>query len=253
MKELNLFYQFYDLLYSDKDYKSEIETILSIAKKFTPLPLNKILEIGCGTGNHTNELADHGIEITAIDTDKSMVGLAIAKGIGNPNWKVRFCHHSVEQLSESDFNMAIALFNVVSYIPDTAALQSFFNGVYKALLPGGVFIFDCWNGIAAIKDPPQGKSISKTSMANLVRCDLISHTDFYNQKSRLEYSIKVRDNENNTYQSDVFELEQTLWTPMQIKDCIENSKLKMVHSCKSFEIEKPATDHEWKIMFICKK
>ena len=254
MKKANLFYQYYDILYSSKSYREEIETILSIAAKHYPQSLKKILEIGCGTGSHTKELAQRsGAKIVAIDTDQFMVELATAKVMNKNTENIQILRCAIEQMEETDFNMAIAAFNVITYIPDMNSLQSFFDKLYQSLKLGGLFIFDCWNGIAAIKDPPQSKNFNKIAEGKNILCKVISRTDFFNQKTALEYKIQINDINGNIIESEDFSFEQTLWTPMQIEYCLKESGLEVIQCCKSFEPTTKASDKDWKIMYICKK
>ena len=47
----NNFEKHYDLIFANKDYKKEVSYILRKAK---PINLKKILDVGCGTGTHSN-------------------------------------------------------------------------------------------------------------------------------------------------------------------------------------------------------
>jgi len=253
MSGTNLFYQYYDLLFSDKKYRNEVDTVWSIAEIFAAGSVSKMLEIGCGTGNHTLEFAQKKAEMVAIDTDPEMIARARAKGISQGYPNVALHCTPVEQLQESGFDLAVALFNVVTYISSTDALLSFFHGVYRSLKPGGIFIFDCWNGIAAIKDPPFGKSIMKKDGDNTVVCDLIPRTDCFHQVTTLEYRIKVSDEQHQQIDSDVFGFDQTLWTHMQIEYCIEKSNLHLIRCCKNFDVENLPSEEDRTLMFICQK
>jgi len=252
MKKINLFYQYYDLLFKEKNYSTEVDKIISIVKKHQQQPLTKILEIGCGTGNHSFELIKHFKELVAIDIDKNMLDIAIKKQKSNKTDNIKFFYTPVEKISEFNFDLVLALFNVITYIPSMNDLHVFFEGVNKTLKKDGLFIFDCWNGIAAIKDPPASKSLKKISDNHTILCDLKSKTDFFNQKTLLEYNIKVSNSENKIIDSDIFQFEQTLWTPMEIKYFLEKSNLRILQCNKIFE-DTPATENDWKIMFICAK
>ncbi len=253
MENKNLFYKYYDILYASKDYKLEVDSILSIAKTFYSHPINKILEIGCGTGNHTLELAKNDVSIIAVDNDKEMIDIALSKIKDKGLKNVKIYYGVIEQLDRKDIDVAMAGFNVVTYIPNMNSLISFFKGVNSCLKPGGIFVFDCWNGIAAIVDPPKSK-ISKVKYAdNEIICNLTSNTDFIKQKTKLTYNLNVIDREGVSIESDTFSFEQTLWTPMQLDYCIEASGLKVVRCCRNFEVEQAASEKDWKIMYICEK
>jgi len=66
-------------------------------------------------------------------------------------------HADVQNLKENNFDMAIAMFNVVNYIENQADLNTFFRAIADKLEKKGMMVFDCWNGIAAVLDPPKIK------------------------------------------------------------------------------------------------
>lgn len=238
-------------MYASKDYAGEVKTLLSIAKKYNQSEIKKILEIGCGTGNHTIELAKTKKKITAIDTDRFMIDIAKSKTKNLKNISALFT--PIEKIKEKDFDVAFAMFNVVTYIADLKSLISFFKGVSSALNKKGVFVFDCWNGIAAMKDPPQSKTSSQNIGDKIITTELNSTTDFINQKVKLDYHFFISDKKSKTIQKDSFSFNQTLWTPLEIKFALESAGLNVIVCCKNFQPEKKATETDWKIMFICSK
>ena len=251
MKKNNLFYQYYDSLYAEKDYSGEVKTLLSIAKKYRNAEIKNILEIGCGTGNHTVEFAKTKNKITAVDTDVYMADIAKSKTQNLKNVNIHF--GTIEKLNEKGFDVGFAMFNVITYIPDLKSLLSFFNGVSAAVKNNGIFIFDCWNGIAAIKDPPKSKTFHQNVDDKKITCELESKTDFQNQKVKLSYTIHLKDKKGKALGKDSFSFDQTLWTPMEIKHALETTNFEITECCKNFQPGKPASEADWKIMFICKR
>ena len=65
----------YDLIYSKKDYKAETNLISELIKKFLSSKVN-ILDIGCGTGQHTLELLKKGYKVTGVDLSNEMLKIA---------------------------------------------------------------------------------------------------------------------------------------------------------------------------------
>ena len=77
----NLYSQYYDLLYRDKDYLGEVEYIDKLIKS-----LNKetktILDLGCGTGRHAEILCDKGYIVHGVDRSKEMLEVAESRRKG---------------------------------------------------------------------------------------------------------------------------------------------------------------------------
>ena len=71
----NAYAEYYDLLYSNKDYSSEAQYIDSLIKK-TSSKANSILELGCGTGAHAEYLARMGYTVHGVDVSPAMISKA---------------------------------------------------------------------------------------------------------------------------------------------------------------------------------
>lgn len=252
-KKSDLFYQYYDDLYFSKNYKEEAALVISLVRKYYPGKIKKMLEIGAGTGNHTKEFARQNFSITAIDTDEKMFYASSKKFPAEKFPNIKMMNLPVENLKEKNFEFAVAGFNVVNYIPDFSSLLSFFRAVSQRLKPNGLLVFDCWNGIAAIMDPPQSKVIHCKSGKNFVNCTISSETSFMAQRTNLVYNLKVKDERGKETGSGVFSFEQMLWTPMELGYCINEAGLKTLLCCRHLRPEITADENEWKIMFVCQK
>ena len=72
MKELfNGIAKYYDLLYEDKETKSEVLYLDCLLKEYGK-EINSILEFGMGTGRHAKELISLGYEVNGIERSKDM-------------------------------------------------------------------------------------------------------------------------------------------------------------------------------------
>lgn len=244
------FYKYYDSLFQNKDYKKETDLILELHKKFSGKKIKKVLEIGCGTGNHTLELAKNSFEVTSLDIDQHMIDIAEQKVKNLKN--VRILNNRVESLEENDFDLVLAMFNVVTYIKDFDSLLSFFKGVSSTMSKDAIFVFDAWNGIAVINDPPKSK-LSKHNLGDLnLEVKTWADTDFFNQTAKLNYEIKVfKDQE--LVESDNHSFDQALWTPIEIKYALEKEGLRILLNCPFLDISRSASKEDWKIMYCCSK
>ena len=71
----NIYSNYYDALYSDKDY---IEEVAYIVKKLSinGVSSGNILEFGCGTGIHGQLLDDSGYSVHGVDKSSQMIDIA---------------------------------------------------------------------------------------------------------------------------------------------------------------------------------
>jgi SAM-dependent methyltransferase len=225
------FHDYYDEIYSLKDYKKEVDVVYSI---ISPLKPANILDIGCGTGNHTAEFAkrDGVFRVVGVDNDKDMIERAKQKFINAEFYS--------EPVSSEGFSLAVSLFNVVNYIQDINSLKSFFGDV--RYVTNDYYIFDCWNGVAALFDPPK----KTTKIIKNIVIDIEPEIDYMNQVVHMKNKINVA--------GDVFDYEydQKLWTPAELKYILQSIGFNDIQMFDWMKPGVPATVKSWKIMVVCK-
>lgn len=139
MSNFKKYSQYYDLLYADKDYKLESEYILKHI--FSNKNAKTLLEMGCGSGGHSEYFSKKGLAITGIDISETMIEIAKNKNIPNFNPVVG----DITNFSfEKKFDSVISLFHVISYLNDNESLFKCFQLAFDHLNPNGYFIFDFW-------------------------------------------------------------------------------------------------------------
>ena len=252
MDSSQLFYRYYDTLFSAKDYAGEVDAVFRHCTSYPLQPLEHILEIGCGTGSHTVEIArDPRVQVTAVDVDPEMLALAQTKAEQASKKNVSF---ATSCSASRNVDLCVALFNVVNYICGDESLHTFFEDIMSSLRSGGIFIFDCWNGTAALLDPPGSKAYEQEDCeGQKVSCHLTSQTDLVKKITVLNYQLDLFDQSGKKIESGNYQLEQRLWTPLQVKAALQKAGFEVVTVCIPFEFEQAANDSDWKIMFVCRK
>ena len=71
-RNFKLYSKYYDLLYSDKNYQTEVDYICRLLDNYSQNKC-KILEFGSGTGKHGSLLYEKGFKVTGIEKSKEMV------------------------------------------------------------------------------------------------------------------------------------------------------------------------------------
>jgi SAM-dependent methyltransferase len=147
--------EYYDLLYSVKDYQAEAEYVCSLIEKFAP-GAQSILDIGCGTGSHDFCFAERGYDVTGIDLSPAMVLRANAKKAEKGVSNVSFHQGNILELRlHREFDVVTSLFHVMNYLTNSADMRTGFYNALRHVRPDGVFIFDSWYGPAVLSDLPK--------------------------------------------------------------------------------------------------
>ncbi len=155
MKVFENFADYYDIFYRDKDYESEIDTLLGLLKgKIKEDAL--ILDMGCGTGRHAFELNKRGYTVHGIDLSEEMIHIAENKY--REIESMTFAVDDIRQYqSEQKFNLVLSLFHVLSYQNTNEDICKAFRTAYNCLEENGLFVFDCWYGPGVLTDHPYVK------------------------------------------------------------------------------------------------
>lgn len=108
----------------------------------------KILDIGCGTGRHSIELAKRGYNVTGVDLSESQLKRAREKA-AEAGVSPDFRRHDARALPfESEFGLAIMLCEGGFPLMETDELNfEILKSAVRALKPGGKFIFTTLNGL----------------------------------------------------------------------------------------------------------
>ena len=131
----------YDRLTSDVDYKSWVEFAQAILKKEGLSP-RTVADLACGTGSATRILAEQGYRVTAVDLSEEMLTEAMDKCADLAEMPT-FVHQNLAQLHlPRAVDMAVCFLDSLDYILDPSDCEKAICRTYKALNPGGIFIFD---------------------------------------------------------------------------------------------------------------
>lgn len=108
-------------------------------------PARRVLDLGCGPGEHSRRLAEAGFEVVGIDASESM--LAMARETPVPE-NLRFVLGDVREvgrLAEGEFGGAICLGNTLPSLRERDDLLRMFQGLRERLLPGAAFLLQVLN------------------------------------------------------------------------------------------------------------
>ncbi len=177
----------YDLIYSKKDYKSETNLISELIKKFLSSKVN-ILDIGCGTGQHTLELLKKGYNVTGVDLSNEMLKIAKKKLLLNKLFSNNLFNlnaYDVNKLN-TKFDVVLMMFNVIGYLDN---LELLFQRLQDSLKPNALIFFDYWSETAVKKNPP--KTTKKDFLCNQFKATKISKGKIIKNKVIVDLNLNI--------------------------------------------------------------
>ncbi len=115
---------------------ADVDTVIALA---APTPRSRILDVPCGDGRHSRELAARGFVVDAVDRSPALLAHARVAATGGV-----FTVHEQDMRElpwPATFDLACCLGNSFGYLGDDGDLD-FLRGVRGALRPGGRFVLD---------------------------------------------------------------------------------------------------------------
>ncbi|HHX71827.1 MAG TPA: class I SAM-dependent methyltransferase [Clostridiales bacterium] len=134
--------QFYDELTTDVPYTAMAEYIETLFLKYGGKKPSLLLELACGTGSMTREMAKKGYDMIAVDYSSDMLTLAREKLDDIAPQPLLLCQRMEELNLYGTVDGVISCLDSVNYLSSQKALEQAFERVGLFLEEGGLFIFD---------------------------------------------------------------------------------------------------------------
>ena len=131
----------YDRLTNDVDYQAVADFYKQILAREGLQPRTAV-DLACGTGSVALLLAQDGLQVTAVDMSQEMLCIASQRAQSLDNPPLFVCQR-LERLSlPRGVDLAVCALDSMDYIIDPADCEKAIGRIYRALNPGGCFIFD---------------------------------------------------------------------------------------------------------------
>ena len=133
--------QSYDRLTNDVDYDATVDFYFEILEREGLTPRTAV-DLACGTGSVALRLAQKGLQVTAVDMSWEMLTVAQQKAADTGVYPQFACQKLQQLQLPRGVDLAVCALDSIDYILDPSGCQEAIRRVYKALNPGGCFIFD---------------------------------------------------------------------------------------------------------------
>lgn len=132
------FAKYYDKLYENKNYIKEIRFIDKIVKRDIGSKRRYLLDVACGTGNHTLLFKRRGYVTAGIDNSSEMLRIARKK-----NKLIEFIKADMKNFSlKNNFDVIVCLFASINYLKNYNDIKKTLTNFYNQLKNKGTVIFD---------------------------------------------------------------------------------------------------------------
>jgi SAM-dependent methyltransferase len=138
LRAYEVFASFYDS-FTAGHRNDEWTAMVLDAARAAGLRGDRLLDVGCGTGESFMAMLERGFRVTACDVSPAMAAIAAAKAGERATVSV----HDMRELPRlGDFDLVWCLGDSLNYMRDAGELEAALCGMRRNLAPGGVLAFD---------------------------------------------------------------------------------------------------------------
>ena len=131
----------YDRLTNDVDYGATVAFYREILTAEGLRPRTAV-DLACGTGTVSILLAQQGLQVIGVDMSEEMLTVAQQKASDMDNPPRFVCQHLQKLVLPRGVDLAVCALDSLDYITAPNDCAEAIRRVYRALNPGGIFIFD---------------------------------------------------------------------------------------------------------------
>ena len=133
---------FYDEINAEVDYASWADFVEKIMNEHASKKPELVLDLGCGTGSMTLELAGRGYDMTGVDYSPEMLGIARERAEQAGADILWLCQDMREFELYGTVDATVCCLDAINHLTDKKDLDKCLGLVHNYLIPNGLFIFD---------------------------------------------------------------------------------------------------------------
>jgi len=132
--------EFYDAIYSFKDYEGEASQVAALVSSLHPAA-RSVLDVACGTGEHARHLAGkHGYAVDGLDLDAGLLTVARAKHPSGSFFQADMSDFALNR----QYDVILCLFSSIGYLVTLERTRRALECFRRHLRQGGVLLVEPW-------------------------------------------------------------------------------------------------------------
>ena len=203
----------YDRLTNDVNYGAIVAFYEEILKKEGLKPRTAV-DLACGTGSVSAILAGKGLSVIGVDMSEEMLTAAQQKcaDLQNPP---RFVRQSLQKLClPRGVDLAVCALDSLDYITNPEDCKEAIRRVWKALNPGGIFIFD-------VNTPEKLRAMDGQVFLDETEDDYcVWRTEFDEQARICYYGVDLFERRGEVWVRSFEEHQQYAYTPAELEQAL---------------------------------
>ena len=144
--------QIYFDLYEEADTRLAEKEVQQVVTLLHPPDQASILDLCCGYGRHSMQLAQGGFQVTGVDISEKQIQHA-REAARKAHAQLDFHVADARKLNfQGAFDLVLNMFVSFGFFDEENENKEMLQGVFRALKPGGKLLLDFWNREKEIRD-----------------------------------------------------------------------------------------------------
>ena len=241
MEAYTSFAEVYDQFMDNVPYREWADFLQEILQK-EGISDGLVLDLGCGTGSMTEELAGRGYDMIGVDNSEDMLEIAMEKRQESGHDILYLLQDMQGFELYGTVRAVVSVCDSVNYVTEKEELEQIFRLVNNYLDPGGIFVFD-FNTEYKYREVLGDRTIAE----NREDSSFIWDNYYYEEEHMNEYELTLFIQETDQkelyhkYQETHF---QRAYTLEEIRELLEKSGLRFVAAYEDYTKEAPGKGSE---------
>ncbi|WP_455054819.1 class I SAM-dependent DNA methyltransferase [Merdimonas faecis] len=241
MEAYTSFAEVYDQFMDNVPYREWADFLQEILQK-EGISDGLVLDLGCGTGSMTEELAGRGYDMIGVDNSEDMLEIAMEKRQESGHDILYLLQDMQEFELYGTVRAVVSVCDSVNYVTEKEELEQVFRLVNNYLDPGGIFVFD-FNTEYKYREVLGDRTIAE----NREDSSFIWDNYYYEEEHMNEYELTLFIQETDQkelyhkYQETHF---QRAYTLEEIGELLERSGLRFVAAYEDYTKDAPGKGSE---------
>lgn len=137
--------ELHELTYSYRDYEAEVTFVELCWQEYTECDNNRVLDMGCGIGEHTRQFILRGYECDGFDCDPEMIEFA-RKKLEAEGIKADIWHDNMHKFEvDRKYGLAINMLASANFILTNEEMITHLSSVARSLDTGGILLLEMFH------------------------------------------------------------------------------------------------------------
>lgn len=246
----NNFSYYYDDLTKNVDYKKRASYFHEIIKKFNGNTLGILLDLACGTGSISEEMAKLGYDVIGTDISEGMLNIALDKKFDS-GLNIQYLKQDMRNLDMfGTIDNTLCVLDSLNHLPTLEDIKQTFSKVSLFAEPNGLFIFD-------MNTPYKHREVLSNN-AYIYETDNVfcAWENYYNQDSKnnqVDITLNFFEyGENDSYQRYTEEFSEWAYDTQDILNILDSVGLKLL-AMYDDDTFNPVHEKSERIIFVARK